>query len=239
MLKILSAPLALVAILSSSLAHALPTSQQLPLAFEPNRGQAEVGTDYVARGPGFGLLLNAVTATLQLPGAATTDGTRLLMTLAGADIRAHAEPSERLPGTSNYFLGSDPTQWHNAVPNFGRVRYQEVYPGIDLVYYGHQGSLEFDFVLAPFADPARIDLAFEGVESVGVDAEGSLVLHTPQGNLVQHRPAVWQERGGQRVSVDGHYVVKGRHAAIVVGQYEHDQPLVIDPVLAWSGLHGR
>lgn len=238
MFKTLSAPLALAAILVSSLAQALPLADHLPLAFEPNRGQAEAGTDYVARAPGFGLLLNAASATLQLPGATAGSATRLRMTLTGANARAQAEPLDRLPGISNYFLGSAADQWQTAVPNFARVRYHGVYPGIDLMYYGREGSLEYDFVLAPNADPARIDLAFEGAESLTVDPEGNLRVRTAQGELVQHRPLVWQQREGARMRVEGRYVLKGQHAAIVLGRYEHGLPVVIDPVLAWSGYLG-
>ena len=99
---------------------------------------------------------------------------------------------------SNYLLGNDPSQWHTSVPNYGGVKYQGVYPGIDLVYYGNQRQLEYDFVVSPGADPRRIRLGFQGADKLEVDAQGDLVLHTATGVIRQRKPVVYQEVEGLR-----------------------------------------
>src|SRR5881275_3237430 len=100
------------------------------------------------------------------------------MVLDGANKNPAASGDELLPGKSNYFIGNDPAKWHRDIPQFARVRYENVYPGVNLVYYGNQGRLEYDFVVAPGADPRAITLSVEGAESVRLNRHGDLVLHT-------------------------------------------------------------
>src|SRR5258708_1708030 len=109
--------------------------------------------------------------------------------------------------TSNYLLGNDPRQWHAGVPNYARVRYEGIYPGVDLVYRGSQQRLEYDLVVAPRSDPERIRLIVRGADEVALGAEGELVLHTANGKLVEHAPEVYQVTGGRRQRVEGHYVL--------------------------------
>jgi hypothetical protein len=96
------------------------------------------------------------------------------------------EGLDRLPGISNYFIGNDPKKWHTNIPNYSRVQYHNVYPGIDLVYYGNQGQLEYDLVVAPGADPRVIKLAYEGVDSKRLNAEGDLVFQVAGTEIRQH-----------------------------------------------------
>jgi hypothetical protein len=161
------------------------------------------------------------------------------MQLAGANPAAHVTGLEPLPGASNYLKGSDPHQWQTNVPHFGRVRYQNVYPGIDLAYYGNQRQVEFDFTVAPGASPSAIHLTFDGTSPLFLDPQGQLVLGTPGGSVVQRAPALYQLAGGVRRPVVGAYVLQGLYqAGFVVGTYDTTRPLYIDPVLNYSGYLG-
>jgi hypothetical protein len=217
---------------------------QLPLSFELNRGQTAAPVNYLARGSGYTLFLSPTQATLGLtpPSAhkgASSAGDVLRLGLVGANPAAPAVGLDRLPGVSNYFIGNDPSKWLTNVPNYGEVEYQNVYPGVNLVYYGNQGQLEYDFVLAPGADPGAIRLAVQGAQGARLDAQGNLVLHTAGGDVVQHAPVVYQDVGGKRQSVAGRFVLEGNgQVGFQVGAYDRAAPLVIDPVLVYSTYLG-
>src|SRR5439155_12260519 len=115
-----------------------------------------------------------------------------------------------LPTKVNYFLGSDPSQWRAGVRTFSQVRYQSVYSGVDLVYYGNQRQLEYDFIVAPGADPKQIGLSFEGVDKTGFDPAGDLILDTGGERVRQHKPIVYQETNGSRKEIEGRYVYRER-----------------------------
>jgi hypothetical protein len=118
------------------------------------------------------------------------------MNLVGANPDAAVAGLDQLPGTSNYMIGNDPSQWHTNIANYGQVAYQGVYPGVNLVYYGNQQQLEYDFVVAPGADPGSIRFAIQGADSVSLDDQGNLVLSTGSGDVLEHAPVVYQEVGG-------------------------------------------
>ena len=190
----------------------------LPLAFEANQGQTDAAVQYLSRGPGYTLFLTAGEAVLSLKAAATTPapdtpgdpapaGQVLRIRLVGANPQPVVTGRDPLPGKSHYFLGNDPSQWRTDVPTYARVAFDEVYPGIDLVYYGNQHRLEYDFVVAPGADPAAIRLAIDGAQQVSLDADGNLILSTPHGEIRQHRPVVYQEIAGERRPLAGRYVL--------------------------------
>ena len=179
------------------------------------------------------------------------------MRLEGATRNPSPEVSglEQQPGTTNYIIGNDPSQWHSGIPSFSRVHYKDVYPGIDLVFYGNPRQLEYDFVVAPGADPSQIQLAFDGVDHLRIDDVGDLVLAVAGGELVQRAPRIFQRVEGQKREVIGRYVFRevgsGRaqaspalayHAQTSVGfevaAYAADAPLVIDPVLVYSTYLG-
>jgi len=176
---------------------------------------------------------------------ATTPETESVIRLgfAGAALNAHPTLTgeDPLPGRVNYFQGKQSDGgWHTNIPTYARVTYHDVYPGIDVVYYGTQGhTLEYDWRVAPGADPTAIRMDIEGVQSTTVDGQGSLVLHTVLGDIQQRAPVVYQDIDGQRVDIPTHYAVTGAHQiSFAVGAHDARRPLVIDPVLAYSTFLG-
>jgi hypothetical protein len=144
-----------------------------------------------------------------------------------------------LPGRVNYFIGRDPAKWHTNIPTYTSVRYRNVYPGIDLVYYGSHQQLEYDLAVAPGADPSRIQFEITGASHTELDAEGNLVLQTSSGELHFQSPVIYQEASGVRVPVSGSYVMNdSTHIAFHVAQYDASKPLVFDPVLVYSTYLG-
>jgi hypothetical protein len=225
------------------LSQAASAYAQLPLSFEANRGQTDPQVNYVARGNGYSLFLMPSEAVLNFGQESGTGGQGsqevLRMELVGGNAGARPAGLQQLPGTSNYFVGNDPSKWHTGIPTFARVEYQQVYPGIDLVYYGNQSRLEYDFVVAPRADPNQITLRFDGADGIRVDSQGNLILQTVAGNVVEPAPVVYQKAPGIRTPVAGGYVL-GSDGLVhfYVGAYDHSQPLTIDPVLVYSTFLG-
>jgi uncharacterized protein (TIGR03437 family) len=209
--------------------------RNLPLSFEA--GPAGAPFDFVSRAEGYDLALAKGEVTLRLRSS------ELRMRLAGANPSPRAEGVDALPGKSNYIVGSDPRRWRTNVANFARVRYREVYPGVDLIYYGADRRLEYDFIVAPGADPASIRLKFSGASSLAVDASGDLVLRTAGGEIRMRKPVIYQEANGGRTTVEGRYSIRNPQSAIrkqevgfELGDYDRERPLVIDPVLSYSAL---
>ena len=159
--------------------------------------------------------------------------------LLGANRNAKVTGQSQLPGYTSYFLGNNPRDWHTHIPNYARVRYHQIYPGIDLVYYGRQGRLENDFVLSPGSDSNLIRLGLKGVESIQLDPSGDLVLKVSGGKIYLRRPKAYQGEGAERKDVPVHYVLRaGNHVGFALGAYDHRQQLVIDPVLTYSTYLG-
>ncbi len=239
----------------------------LPLAFEPNQGQTDASVQFLSHGPGFSLYLTGTGATLgvvsrphtphrhdhardqglgrgltradALTETASISATSIRLRYDGADPHARSSGDDQLPGVATYLIGADPSRWQVDVPTYARVSYHDVYPGVDLVYYGTVGRLEYDWRLAAGADPGRITLAVDGARRVSLDAAGNLVLGTALGPIVQQAPAAYQEDGGQRVPVDVRYTLTGTNrAGFAVGAYDTRKPLVIDPVLTYSTYLG-
>src|SRR5207244_1840388 len=131
------------------------------------------------------------------------------------------------------------TKWRTNVPTYARVEYRDIYPGVNLVYFGDQRQLEYDFVVRPGASPKAITLGFQGADKLEVDAQGDLVLHTAVGAIRQRRPFVYQEVGGARREIAGGYVLRGAgRVGFQVAAYDRSQPLVIDPVLSYATYLG-
>ena len=144
-----------------------------------------------------------------------------------------------MPGKSNYFIGSDPQKWLKNIPSYTGVQYRNVYPGVDLIYYGNQRQLEYDWVVAPGANPNSINLAIEGARRMHIDAQGDLVLSTEGGEVRQRKPVFYQEDGGVRKLVSGRYVIRDRNkVGFEIGAYDTSKPLVIDPVLLYATFLG-
>ncbi|HEY6292368.1 MAG TPA: choice-of-anchor D domain-containing protein [Terriglobia bacterium] len=169
----------------------------------------------------------------------------LRMKLAGANLNAPATGTDELPGRTNYFIGNDPAKWRTQVPSYAKVKYREVYPGVDLVYYGNQGELEYDFVVAPGANPSRIVLDV-GAAPLHLAANGELAVGVGGGEVRFHKPVVYQPFAtpgsalqSQRLPVEGSYKLTGQHqVSFEVGSYDRRRPLVIDPVLTYSTYLG-
>jgi len=217
---------------------------KLPLQFEANRGQTHKDVRFLSRGPGYSLYLTAGEAVLVLskPNAdakrdardtqAQAKSVALRMSLVGAARKPQVTGLDELPGKANYFMGKDRSQWRTNVPTYAKVQYQNIYPGIDLVYYGNQRQLEYDFVVAPGADPNKIVLGFKGADKLEIDAQGELVLHTARGDIRQHKPVVYQEIDGVRREIAGSYIRKGANrVGFQLAAYDTTQPLIIDPVV--------
>jgi hypothetical protein len=172
----------------------------------------------------------------------------LRMALVGANPNASITGEDELPGKFHYFIGNDPTLWRTNVPSFAKVRYHGVYPGIDLVYYGNEGQLEYDFVVGPGVDPSQIALAIEGADTVAVDDKGDLRLEVAGRELFWRKPVLYQEKGGVRLPVAGEFEllptassndgVHARQVAFRVAPYDRMLALIIDPVLAYSTYLG-
>jgi hypothetical protein len=241
---------------------------QLPLSFEANQGQTASEVKFLARGSGYALFLTPGEAVLTLqkpkapeaaplrPGPAGVKG-RLSVSGAQAPLRSEAPPMivrlklvganpnptitgmDELPGRVNYLRGNDPQQWHTNLPTYGKVKYAQAYPGIDLLYYGNPRQLEHDFVVAPGADPSVIAMEVEGPGPACLDSRGDLVWVTAAGEVRLQEPRIYQEVAGRRREVAGGYAVgSGRRVGFRVGAYDARRPLVIDPVLVYATYLG-
>lgn len=237
-------------------ALALDNYGKLPLSFEVNHGQADGRVKFLSRGRGYSLFLTSNEAVLSLRRSSTdpkqklnTDdsqtGSILRMKLVGANAGAAVAGAEELPGKSNYFIGNDPKNWRTNLPTYAKVKYQDVYPGVDLVYYGNQGGqLEYDFVVAPGADPKALGLDItadnvrkavgEHAASLRIAANGDLIIKTNGDEVRFEKPVVYQEQLSSRHMVDGRYVLRGKHGiGFEVASYDHSKPLIIDPSLSY------
>jgi hypothetical protein len=224
----------------------------LPIRFEPNVGQAPQTMRYVARGADYTVAITHRGVVLHLrhiaPGVASTCCTahvpppsavqaQALLGLhpvhAAGEARISAE--RRQGSVSNYVLGGDSSKWRRNVANYAAVRYEQIYPGIDWVVYGNREQLEYDFVVAPGADPRQIELSIEGARSAAVDDHGDLQLKVQDGTVRQLKPVIYQTAArGARHAVEGHYLLSHGHLAFALGNYDHDRALVIDPTLVFS-----
>jgi len=226
---------------ATSLGAALPRDAQyghLPLHFEPNVGQADANVRFLSRGSGYALFLTQSDTVAVLRNPSSCESV-VRLRFVGANEHASTAGERGTGGITNDFRGNDPRRWRSGIPHFERVRMSGVYDGIDLVYYGTEGGVEYDFVVAPGSDPGRIAMRFEGPHQIDVDAGGDLVLHLEGGMIRQRRPVAYQERAGVRRAVAARYRQDApRQFAIELGAYDHTLPLIIDPVLAWSTYLG-
>lgn len=211
---------------------------RLPLHFEPNVGQTHHDVKFMAQGGGYALFLTNTEAVLRLRRAGAKNGVVLRTRLEGANTQPAVTGNERQESYSNYFIGNDPRRWHSGVPHYSRVHYNSVWPGIDLVYYGNQRQLEYDFIVQPGANPGLIRMSWHGADNLYVDNEGNLIAETVLGPVRQHKPVVYQTINGQRRHVDSRYALAGNQVSFELGSYDRRQPLVIDPILSYSTYLG-
>ena len=208
---------------------------RLPLQFEPSSDEPAAPGEFVARGPGYSVRLTPAAATIRFRHSPQV----VRMRLENANPPPHGVGLDRLPGTVSYLRGNEPSRWRHGVSTYARVRYADVYPGVDLVYYGDQRRLEHDFIVAPGVDPGVITIEFDGVDDLELDEAGELVLHVAGAPVRFGRPTLYQEIEGIKHDVAGHYVVKGpRRIGFHVGPRQAGFPLVIDPVLVYSTYVG-
>jgi hypothetical protein len=229
---------------------------RLPLSFEANRGQADSQVKFLSRGPGYQLFLTSSEAVFDFARIRTTKSAArsahavdqagdarasaiLRMKMIGGNNEASMEGEEELAGKSNYFIGNDPQNWRANVPTYTKVRYRDVYPGIDLVYYGNQRQLEYDLMVSPGADPRAVTLAFDGTSRLAITKNGDLRIKTRGDDVLLRRPSSYQERDGGRQQISTSYVIKNGHeVGVRLADYDRSRPLVIDPVLVYSTYLG-
>ncbi len=211
---------------------------RIPLSFEANQGQTDSQVRFLARGPGYGLFLTSNIAFLSLHSHFSSNSV-VGMQLAGANPGVPVKGLEQLPGRSNYLIGNDPAKWHRDIPQFARVRYEGVYPGVNLAYYGRQGQLEYDFEVAPGADPSRIKMRFPGAEKTVLQESGDLILTSGQGELRLKAPRIYQSDGKAQQTVEGRFALRpDGEVGFELGAYDRRRALVIDPVLTFSTYFG-
>jgi Beta-propeller repeat/Abnormal spindle-like microcephaly-assoc'd, ASPM-SPD-2-Hydin len=211
---------------------------QLPMSFEVIPGAREGEANAIAKSRGFNLFLVGSDAIMAVEKGDPKKTQFVQMRVLGGNPRPKTSGIGRLGRRSNYLIGSDPNDWRIGIPNFERVLLSNVYPGIDLTYYGQQGNLECDFVVAPRSDPRRIQLLFEGARQLSLDY-GDLVLHMGEGELHLHEPVVYQVRDGKKVSVSGRFALASHNVvSFEIGSYDPQRALVIDPGLVYSSYLG-
>ena len=225
---------------------------KLPLRFEANRGQTDKRVRFLSRGPQHTLFLTPTEAVLALvkprkprdadaspghaaPQAAGAESAIVRMRLVGGNRSPRVVGAEALPTLSNYYIGNDPAKWRTGIPNYARVEYQGVYPGIDQVFYGNGRQLEYDFVVAPGADPQAIVQEFKGIDGLELDARGDLILRVAGGAIHQAKPRIYQRIGGEEITVAGGYRLLGKkRIGYEIAAYDRNVPLIVDPVLVYS-----
>jgi len=222
-------------------ARAAEAYGKLPLRFEANEGQTGAAVQFLSRGRGYTLFLTSAEAVLALKKSDKPSGeaATLRMQLLGANSGAKATGVEKLAGTVNYFIGNDPKKWRTNVPTYGKVEYRDIYPGVDLLYYGNQQQLEYDLVVAPGADPSVARLGIAGATKIQLDRSGDLVLETPGGTVHFEKPVAYQRSRNGKQSVGARYALgSAGQVTFEVAAYDHAKPLVIDPVLVYSTFLG-
>ena len=233
---------------------------KLPLSFVENQGQTAQEVRYVSHGGQYDLFLTSQEAVLALRRTkrydlsprhrsmsikqmradrrAATTTAALRMQFEGANPNPQILGAQQLPGKVNYYLGNDPKKWHAGVPTFAQVKYSQVYPGVDLVFYGNQRRLEYDFVVAPGADPNAIRMKLAGARKLRLNSKGDVVVSVTDGDVQLQKPVIYQNIRGIRQEVAGNYSLKGDHISFAIAEYDRSQPLIVDPVLVYATYLG-
>ncbi len=229
----------------------------LPISFEVNRGQIDAKVKFLSRGRGYDLFLTSTEAVLafkELPMKEKSDNWKtnpprsgrqigcesvVRMKLVGANSKAEVLGLDQLLGQSNYFAGKDPEKWYMNIPSYAKVKYADIYPGVSLLYYGNQQQLEYDFVVAPYANSKLIRLAYSGAHGLRLDKSGDLILTTAKGEIRQRKPHIYQATDEGKREISGSFVIRGRREiGFEIGSYDKSKPLVIDPILSYSTYLG-
>jgi hypothetical protein len=212
---------------------------KLPLVFEPNVGQTDSRVKFLARSSGYTAFLTGPSSATFAFRADEKKTDVLTMNLTGANASAKGQAEEPTGGVSSYYIGNDPSKWHEKIPNYLKVRYSNVYPGVDIVYQGNDRKLRYDFVVSPGGDPKSIQLSYEGAKNLSLDQQGNLVVELNSGRLVGSKPYIYQEYGGEKHVVDGNYALAAKNnVTFEVGSYDASQALVIDPSNTYASYWG-
>ena len=207
---------------------------QLPIVFEPNAGRWDPQVKFSALTDNYRVFLTARGAEL------SASQHTISISMLNANLHAEVSGADELRCQTSYFLGNRKENWRTGVPNYARVRYRAIYPGIDLLYYTANRELEYDFVVGPGADPNRIRLQFRGIDRISITPGGDLRVEANGTTLVEKRLAVYQEQAGSsRRPIAGRFKLLGRNVVgFEVASYDHARPLTIDPVLTYGTLLG-
>ena len=214
-----------------------------PFYFEACPGPAGSPAQFVARGRDYLFLISPAGVQLNLQktdATAQKNSSRTVrLQFMGAGSQVQIQGADELPGKINYLVGNNPAQWHTGLATFARLQVEQLYPGVNLVYYGNQRQLEYDFTVAPGADPEAIKIRFEGMDKISIGAQGELILTLGGDEILQPAPMIYQMVEGARKTVAGGYHLLDAHTvAFRIGQYDHELPLVIDPILSYSTYFG-
>jgi hypothetical protein len=223
---------------------------RLPLSFELNKGQIDKQVKFLSHGPGYDLFLTSTEAVLRVQNPTALkaekskdqdvrEGTVLRLKMLGASATPQVEGQEELPGKIHYFIGNDAAKWRRNIPTYRKAYFKDIYPGIDVVYYGTQQELEYDFVIGPGANPKLIRFSVEGADKIRLDKSGKLLLSLKHGEVSLNKPVIYQlDENGSRREVKGTYVVKGNEVRFKLDRFDSGKALIIDPVLSYSTLLG-
>ena len=228
-------PFLLAAYFSCVLAIGAPVTTsngygKLPVFFEPNTGQFDPQVRYIARTGGH--IVFFTDREMVVPGG----GKAIHLSFCRRDLVPRIESAGRQAGVTNYFRGNDPSKWHTNVPTYRQLRYVEIYPGVDLLFYGNGSDLEFDLAVRDGADPSAIRLAFSGADGLTLNQAGDLVVKAGATEFRLRKPAVYQDGGSKKAPVQSSYRVLSstNEVQVNLGAYDRKQPLIIDPILSFS-----
>lgn len=214
-------------------------SSRIPLSFIENQGQLDPLVLYHAEAAGHSIFFTGDKVVFSSGGDEANTISQVIVSIPGQDPAAVVKGEDPLSGKANFFLGNDPSGWATDVPTFGAVRYEEVFPGIDIVYSGSMGLLKREVFLAPGTDPSLLTVRYSGQEDLFLDESGNLMVKTPFGTLMEAAPFSYQEIDGEEVEVSCAYVIlEDGLVGFEIGPYNPDYPLVIDPFLDFSTYLG-
>ncbi|MGD8509732.1 MAG: SBBP repeat-containing protein, partial [Syntrophobacterales bacterium] len=228
---------------------------RLPLRFEANQGQTDSRVKFLSRGLGYNVFLTPGEAVFSLRSNKTfrvednperdsktrkrTAATVFSIQLMGVNSSIKSRGLEKLTIKTNYLIGNDPRTWRQDIPTYAKVEFKELYAGIDLVYYGNQRQLEFDFLVRPGADHKSIRMKFKNVNHLNLDRDGNLILGVAGGKILLEKPLIYQQVDGKKRTVSGHYKLQAKNiVGFAIASYDTKIPLVIDPVLNYSTYLG-
>ena len=214
------------------------TYSALPLVFEVNKGQTNPKAKYIARNGFYNLFLTDNEAIISL----RNEENPIRLKLKGANEKSTLKSIEKLPGISNYFIGNDPKKWIKNIPTYRKIKYENVYPGTDLVYYGKNGELEYDFIVSPFGSPDNIKISLEGAKKIKTEPDGNLTIYLNDNKKIMfQKPQVYQVSNNKKHFIEGTFLLankNNRELSFKLGEYDPTKQLIIDPVIYFSTVFG-